>query len=104
MKIKYKILILFIPLILLTNCSSIKETLANKKKSQGAEEFLIEKKRPLSMPPEFNELPIPKNSEIVSEQKDQDEISLIKKLKKDKKVFSGEKSKTEEKILEKILD
>ena len=56
------------------------------------------------MPPDFNELPIPKNSEVASEQKDQDEISLLKKLKKEKKVFTGEKSKTEQKILEKILD
>ena len=104
MKIKYKILILFIPLILLTNCSSIKETLATKKKSQGAEEFLIEKKNPLSMPPNFNELPVPKNSEIASEQNDQDNISLLKKLQKEKKVFTGKKSNTEKKILEKILD
>ena len=104
MKIKYKIITLIIPLILLSNCSSIKDTFAVKKKSQGAEEFLIEKKNPLSMPPDFNELPIPKNSEVASEQKDQDEISLLKKLKKEKKVFTGEKSKTEQKILEKILD
>ena len=104
MRFKDKFLILFIPLIFLTNCSSIKENLKMKKKSQGAEEFLIEKKNPLSMPPNFNELPIPKNLEIASEQNNQDETSLLKKLKKDKKVFTGEKSKTEEKILEKILD
>ena len=49
------------------------------------------------MPPNFNELPVPKNSEIASEQNDQDNISLLKKLQKDKKVFTGEKSNTEKK-------
>ena len=34
------------------------------KKKNNTDEFLVEKKSPLVMPPDFNELPIPKEIEI----------------------------------------
>ena len=41
------------------SCGTVKESFSNQKKN-SSDEFLVEKKSPLVMPPEFNELPIPK--------------------------------------------
>jgi hypothetical protein len=59
---------LFIFLIALNACQSVKDGLTNKKRT-NSDEFLVEKKSPLALPPEFNELPEPKtlikkNSEV----------------------------------------
>lgn len=63
-KMNYKIFrcysLVFLVLFL-SSCSSVKETFT-KKKSNNSEEFLIEKKSPLVMPPDFDELPIPSNN------------------------------------------
>ncbi len=40
------------------SCGTIREGFTNQKKN-SSDEFLVEKKSPLVMPPEFNELPIP---------------------------------------------
>ena len=44
--------------VLLASCASVKESIDSKKKN--SDEFLVEKKLPLVMPPDYNELPIPK--------------------------------------------
>ena len=49
-------------LLLLLSCGIIKEGFQNPKK-KSSDEFLVEKKSPLVMPPNFNELPIPKRSQ-----------------------------------------
>ena len=56
----YKILSAFcISAILLANCSSVKEGFTSNRKN-NSDEFLVKKKAPLVMPPEFGELPNPK--------------------------------------------
>ena len=45
--------------LLFNSCSTIKEGFTNQKKN-SSDEFLVEKKSPLVMPPDFNELLIPK--------------------------------------------
>ncbi len=57
MKNKY-IYITFFLFVFLNSCQSVKQGLSGQKKSTG-EEFLVERKNPLSMPPEFNKLPKP---------------------------------------------
>ena len=62
-------------------CESIKM----KKKADSGEEFLIEKKDPLVLPPDFSKLPKPNEQpETVDE-----EVNI-------KSVFDGEQSSTEE--------
>ena len=58
---KFKILI-FINLILvvLSSCATVKEGFKNQKKN-SSDEFLVEKKSPLVMPPDFDNLPSPDN-------------------------------------------
>ena len=72
-KINFKLLVL---LILVTSCQSVKDGLTGTKQ-KTSDEFLVEKKNPLEMPPEYGELPVPKkkaeeNSEQVSEKIDKD--------------------------------
>ena len=56
------ILILFISL-LLSSCKAVKDTFVPKK-NLGSDGFLVEKKSPLVMPPDFNDLPLPKEEII----------------------------------------
>ena len=60
------ILILLIPLFLYS-CQSAKDALQGKKRSKSADEFLVEKKNPLTMPPDFEKLPTPGDEEVVLE-------------------------------------
>ncbi len=72
---KYKILIsiIFINLIL-SSCGS----LSNQKKN-NSEEFLIEKKSPLSMPPDFEKLPKPTGNQITEIKEESNNVEdLIK--------------------------
>ena len=71
-----KLLILTIFIITLNSCGSLSEGFTNSKK-KSTDEFLVKKKSPLVMPPEFEELPIPGN--LNQEQKN-DEKSEIKSL------------------------
>ena len=61
---------LFVILISLAACQSVRDGLEGKKKG-GADEFLVKKKNPLVLPPEFDELPEPKTS--TSEDKNKEE-------------------------------
>ena len=53
-----KILIFFQLILFLYSCSTVKEGFTNQKKS-SSDEFLVEKKSPLVMPPDYNDLPVP---------------------------------------------
>jgi PBP1b-binding outer membrane lipoprotein LpoB len=75
---QFKFYILIAIAILFSSCSSLKEGFTNQKKN-NSDEFLVEKKSPLVMPPDYNELPIPSEENI---NKESNEIkSLISKSK-----------------------
>ena len=57
-----KTLSLIIILTCLSGCQALKDGLEGNKKSKSAEEFLVEKKNPLILPPEFKKLPTPGSS------------------------------------------
>jgi len=61
-------------LITFSACQSVKDGLTGKKQT-NADEFLVKKKNPLSIPPEFEKLPEPKNL-IKNNNQDDSEISL----------------------------
>ena len=56
----FRILILLNLLIFISSCGTVKKAFTNQKKT-GSDEFLVEKKSPLSMPPDYNDLPVPKS-------------------------------------------
>jgi hypothetical protein len=64
-----KSVIIFLILILLTNCNSLREGLSFKKED-SVDEFLIKKKNPLVMPPNFDEIPKPVSEEILQNEDD----------------------------------
>ena len=76
MKIFKKIILLSF-IYILTSCGTLKEGFSNQKKN-NKDEFLVEKKSPLVMPPDFNELPLPKTSENIEEENES--VNNIKKL------------------------
>ena len=63
--------ILFLVIVFFTfqSCQTVKEGFTSQKK-KSTDEFLVEKKSPLVMPPDFNELPLPKISENIEEEND----------------------------------
>ena len=67
--IKNKLTILLIILfsILLYACESAKNAIEGKKRSEQSDEFLVEKKNPLAMPPDFEKLPVPGSQEVSPE-------------------------------------
>jgi len=91
-------------LLLLLSCGIVKEGFQNPKK-KSSDEFLVEKKSPLVMPPNFNELPIPKKSQNNENSND----NKIKELLEDKETTLKNNSETtginnslEENLIEKI--
>ena len=54
---------IFLSLLLLNSCSTVAEGLGGTKK-KGSDEFLIEKKAPLVLPPSFGELPEPGTKKV----------------------------------------
>ena len=77
---QFKFFIFISAVVFLTSCSSVKEGFSNSKKN-NSDEFLVEKKSPLVMPPDYNELPIPNEEKIEKDTKDIK--SLISKSKQD---------------------
>ena len=97
----FKFYIVLSIVIFLSSCSSIKKGFVNEKKD-NSDEFLVEKKSPLVMPPDYNELPIPKEENV--EKETNDIKSLISKTKNDeiKENLDVKNSTFESSILEKI--
>jgi len=98
---QHKIYIVIFIAIFLSSCGTLEEGFTNQKKN-NTDEFLIEKKSPLVMPPDYNELPIPDEENI---ENDSNEIkSLISKSKniESKKKLDEKKSTFENSILKKI--
>ena len=52
--------------LILTSCQGVKQGLTGSKKN-NKDEFLVEKKNPLAMPPDFDKLPTPGNQEVSPE-------------------------------------
>ena len=100
--IKSSLLIIF-STIFISSCGSVQKALDPQNKNTS-DEFLVEKKSPLSMPPSFEELPVPSNQKITQENQTNSIKSLItdKKI-SDKKITNTEADKDfEQSILDKI--
>ena len=99
--IKYS-LIIIISTFLLSNCNSVQKAFDPQNKNTS-EEFLVEKKSPLSMPPSFEKLPIPSSEKINKESQINNIEALITENNDDKKLELTESNKDfEQSILDKI--
>ena len=97
-KIFNKILVIIILCLFIAGCNSVKEAFDPQRKN-SSEEFLVEKKLPLSMPPEFNELPVPSNDKVDKESQISTIESLITKKNSNEKLEIIESDKEFEQLL-----
>ena len=67
--IKNKLIFIVIILFSLSlyACESVKNAVEGKKRSEQSDEFLVQKKNPLTMPPDYEEMPTPGNQEVSPE-------------------------------------
>ena len=97
---------LIIILFLLCSCQNVKDALSGKK-YENSDEFLVIKKNPLVLPPNFNDLPTPKDvAKSTQIETIENEIEdLLSSIKDDEEVSeSSSSSTTESFVLEKIKD
>ena len=100
-----KIIVIFITLFFLVSCQSTKDAFTLKKKS-STDEFLVEKKNPLVLPPGYGTLPIPQDGQINDNEIEDEKIDVF--VNKDDKNLSStvekdsKHSSIEESILQKI--
>ena len=96
------LLLTIICTFLLSNCGSVQKAFDPQNKNTS-EEFLVEKKSPLSMPPSFEELPIPSNKKVDNESQINNIETLINEKNNDKKLETVDLEKDfEQSILDKI--
>ena len=86
----------------ITSCSNVQKAFDPERKN-SSEEFLVEKKLPLSIPPDFEKLPVPQ-SEKINEKKKVDEFQILIENEQSKNIKSQDisDSEIENVILEKI--
>ena len=102
MKNTLKISLILIIAFTLQGCANVKEGLSLKKK-EGIDEFLIERKNPLTVPPDFSSLPKPRNSMDENKIEDKD-IDLTKVLTETAENNSVSSSSKIEKSISDILN
>lgn len=89
--------------IFLSGCQSIKDNLSMKKKN-NTNEFLVKKKNPLVMPPDFEKLPKPLSEQKLEDNIDNEELDLSKILKSKTKKENKIKNSNLEKSVSDILN
>ena len=97
--------LLIILLLVLCSCQGVKDALSGKK-YENNDEFLVIKKNPLVLPPNFNDLPTPKDvADTTQIENIENEIEdLISSIKDSDEVSESSSNDTESFVLEKIKD
>ena len=93
----------FLILLFLNSCATIADGLGGSKK-KGSDEFLVEKKSPLVLPPGFGDLPEPgkePEQNIILDKKDPSEIEKI--INQSSSVSTSENNNTKNSIEESIV-
>jgi len=102
-----KIFFLITLLFVLCSCQGVKDALSGKK-YENSDEFLVIKKNPLILPPNFNDLPTPEDvADVTQIENIENEIEdLLSSIKDNNEevVESSSSTDTESFVLEKIKD
>jgi len=105
---KHKFYIIFLSLvIILSSCQKFSEGMTGSKRSKTSDEFLVHKKKPLVMPPDFDDMPSPKQNkqkedELSASSESIEDLLNIKKKENNESFESGNDSSLEQSILKKI--
>ena len=98
---KFSLLIIFAT-ILLSNCSTVQKAFDPENKN-NSDEFLVEKKSPLSITPSFEELPVPSSEKVDKEsQINNIEILITEESDNKKLVIVNSDKDFEQLIIDKI--
>ena len=98
-----KFVLVFLIFSFLTGCGSVTEGFKLKKGNTG-DEFLVEKKNPLVLPPNFDELPVPGKTQSSADNKEDsfEEKILSNESEKENQTENTSVKSTEELILKNI--
>tara|TARA_B110000014_G_scaffold123079_1_gene84606 strand:- start:343 stop:675 length:333 start_codon:yes stop_codon:yes gene_type:complete len=105
---KHKFYIIFLSLvIILSSCQKFSEGMTGSKRSKTSDEFLVHKKKPLVMPPDYDDMPLPKQNkqkeeELSASSESIEDLLNIKKKENNESFESGNDSSLEQSILKKI--
>jgi hypothetical protein len=99
--------LLIISLFVLCSCQGVKDALSGKK-YENSDEFLVIKKNPLVLPPNFKDLPTPKDvtdtSQIENIENEIEDLLSSVKDNDEEIIESSSPTDTESFVLEKIKD
>tara|TARA_Y100001936_G_C15942597_1_gene595590 strand:+ start:569 stop:874 length:306 start_codon:yes stop_codon:yes gene_type:complete len=98
-----KKIIFTMTLFLLLSCGGIQDAgkVLRNEKTNTTDEFLVKKKNPLVLPPDYNELPKP-GSLSSSKEKEEEKIKTILKVPKQNSATSNTSSSVEQSIIDRI--
>ena len=103
MKKSFVIIFLLASFLISTSCQNVKDALSGSK-NNNSDEFLVKKKNPLVMPPNYDDLPKPGETELSLDDQDyQGEVKeLLKVVENEKKESSAKNSSIEEFVIRNI--
>ena len=99
---KYSLLLTLF--FILSACQTMEDALTLKKKN-NSDEFLVEKKSPLVLPPNYGELPLPGEEISEKQTEDDNEIAITlnnEEIKINETIKNSNPSSLEKSVLEKI--
>jgi len=76
MKINKLYIIVLTFLFIVSACAKLSEGMTGSKRSKSSDEFFVHKKKPLVLPPDFNDMPMPKPTQETQTQ-DNDVENLL---------------------------
>ena len=91
----------FLLFLFLSSCGTVKDAFSNQKKN-SSDEFLVEKKSPLVMPPDYNELPIPEMKDISEDLNENKIKSMLSKSENLENNTQAGSQNLEESLIKKI--
>jgi hypothetical protein len=96
-----KISLLILILFFLTSCGSAKEAgkVLRNEKTRTTDEFLVKKREPLVLPPDYDQIPEPGTGATNEESKEDEKIRDMIKGPKEKNLNKNKSSSVEEKII-----
>ena len=104
MKINKLYIIALTFLFIVSACTKLAEGMTGSKRSKSSDEFFVHKKKPLVLPPDFNDMPMPKPTQKKQTQNYNDIEDLLRTKKKTNNNTSQSESdkSLENSILKKI--
>ena len=96
------LIFIYLTFLFLSGCAAVQEGFSSNKKKDGSDAFLVEKKAPLVMPPNYEELPIPKQDNQVIDENSDNIKKLISNDNSNEIISSENNDSLEENILKKI--